>query len=197
MNNINKTGIFFLLIILTSFSSDNLPKSFTSLLARANLSFHPPLGFKETKIIENQQLKYDYALKDNTRNFELRYLIMPLDSTIINFNEFTKKNKTSFITHPNKMYPMLFNKLLFDLSGGNYSEITEFDQKGAKLDFNADWGAISFFEVNKEFGQKYKTSMILAIHKDNFGDAYCIFLSENADKFKELMGAGFYTLQFK
>ena len=196
-NKIKTFGRFILLLVLTSFTSDNLPKSFTNLLDRANLTFQKPVGFNETKIIENQQLNYDYAIKDSERNFEIRYVIRPLDSTLINYEEFVRNNKTSFITHPNKMYSMLFQEMILNLSGGKYSEITEFDKQSVNQEFNADWGAVTFIEVGKEFGQKYEFGMILAIHKDNFGDAYCILLSENEVGFKELMADGFHSVKFK
>lgn len=196
-NKILTFGTCILLLVLTSFTSDNLPKSFTDLFDRANLTFQKPVGFNETKIIENQQLNYDYAIKDSESNFEIRYVIRPLDSTLINYEEFVRNNKISFITHPNKMHSMLFREMVLNLSGGNYSEITEFDKQSVNQYFNADWGAITFIEVGKEFGQKYEFGMILAIHKDNFGDAYCVLLSKNETGFKELMAAGFYSLKFK
>ena len=197
MNNFKKFGTGILLLVLTSFISNNLPKSFTDLLERTNLVFQKPDGFNETHIIDNRQLSYDYAIKDAERNFEIRYVVRPLDSKLLNYEELIKNNKISFIVHPNKMHAMLFQQMASDLSGGKYSEIIEFDKQSVNQDFNADWGAITFIEVGKEFGQKYTFGMILAIHKDNFGDAYCILLSENEAGFKELMADGFHSLKFK
>ena len=198
--NTTKTFLtLILLLVLTSvaFSQDNLPKPISKLLNRANLTFQKPVGFQQTKTIDNRHLKYNYALKDSKRNFEIRYVIRPLDSTLVNYEEFVKNNEKSFIIHPNKMHSMLFKEIILNLSGGRHSKITEFDKKSVSQEFNADWGAMTFIEVGKEFGQNYEFGMILAIHKDNIGDAYCIFLSKNEVGFKELLADGFHSLKFK
>jgi hypothetical protein len=39
--------------------------------------------------------------------------------------------------------------------------------------------------------------MIVAIHKDNFADAYFFYLSDTMDGFDELMNLAFHSLKFK
>lgn len=190
------TGLLFL--VLTSFSSDNLPKTFTDLLDRANLTFQMPTGFEETKTIENRQMNYEYAVKHPKKKFEVRYAIRPLDNLIRDYEEKEKNKKPGDINiHPNKLYSSLLQVTTLNISGGQLPEITVFDKQAVKQEFNADWGATTFVEVGKEFGQKYKYCMIVAIHKDNFADAYFFYLSDSKDGFDELMNPAFHSLKFK
>ena len=53
MNKIRTFGTGLLLLVLTSFTSDNLPKEFTDLLDRSSLTFQKPTGLEEIKTIEN------------------------------------------------------------------------------------------------------------------------------------------------
>jgi hypothetical protein len=198
MINIKTFGAGLLLLVLTSFTSDNLPKKFTDLLERANLIFEKPAGLEETKIIQNRQMNYEYAVKYPKNNFEVRYAIRPLDKLLHYYEEMEKNKKPGDENiHPNKLYSKLLQVTTLNISDGQLPEITVFDKDAAKEEFNADWGATTFVEVGKEFGQKYKYCMIVAIHKDNSGDAYFFYLSDTKDGFKELMNAAFYSLKFK
>jgi hypothetical protein len=198
MNKIKTFSTGLLLLVLTSFTSDNLPKTFSDLLDRANLTFQNPTEFIETNIIENQQMNYEYALKHPQRKFEVRYAIRPLDNLLSDYEEKEKNKKPGDINiHPNKFYLSLLQATTLNISGGQLPEVTVFDQQAVKQEFNADWGATTFVEVGKEFGQNYKYCMIVAIHKDNFADAYFFYLSDTKDGFGELMDPAFHSLKFK
>ncbi|WP_298146309.1 hypothetical protein [Flavobacterium sp.] len=187
-----------LLLILTSFSSDKLPKTFTDLLDRGNLTFQKPTGLEETQIIKNLEMNYEYAIKYPQRKFEVRYAIRPLDNLIRDYNEKEKKkNRGEINIHPNKLYSSLLQVTTLNISGGQLPELTVFDKHAVKQEFNADWGATTFVEVGKEFGQEYKYCMIVAIHKDNCADAYFFYLSDTKDGYDELMDPAFHSLKFK
>ena len=198
MNKIKPFGTGLLLLVLTSFTSDNLPKTFTDLLDRANLTFQKPAGLEETKTIENRQMNYEYAIKYLKKKFEVRYAIRPLDDLLRDYKEKEKNKKPGDINiHPNKLYSSLLQVTTLNISGGQLPEVTLFDKQAVKQEFNADWGATTFVEVGEEFGQKYKYCMIVAIHKDNLGDAYFFYLSDSKDGFDELMNPAFHSLKFK
>lgn len=198
MHKIKTFGTGLLFLVLTSFASDNSPKTFTDLLDRANLTFQKPTGFEETKIIENRQMNYEYAIKYSKKNFEVRYAIRPLDDLLHDYEDKEKNKKPGDINiHPNKFYSSLLQATTLNISGGQLPEVIEFGKEAVKKEFNADWGATTFVEVGKEFGQKYKYCMIVAIHKDNLGDAYFFYLSDTKDGFNELMKPAFHSLKFK
>lgn len=179
------------------FPSNNLSKKFTDLLDRANLIFQKPTGFEETKIIENPKMKYDYAIKYQKKNFEVRYAIRPLDNLLRSYEENEMNKKPGDINiHPNKLYLSLLQVTNLNISSGELAEVTVFEKQAVKQEFNADWGATTFVEVNNQFGQKYRYCMIVALHKDNIADAYFFYLSDTKDGFKKLMKPAFNSLKF-
>lgn len=189
------SGIFAL--ILTSFSSNKLPLNFTDQLERGGLVFQMPENFKEVPIIQNRHMNYEYAIKHKKKNFEVRFAIRPLDHLLEDYNQKEQNKKSGDINiHPNQLFKSLMQVTLLNISG-QLPEIEEFGKEAVKKEFNADWGAVTFVEVRKEFGQKYKYCMIVALHKENVADAYIFFLSDKSKGFEELMNLAFYSLKFK
>lgn len=190
------TGISF--AILTSFTSDYLPKKFNDLLNRAEITFNQPEEYSETQAIENQQMNYDYALINKAKDFEIRYAIRPLDEMLINYYEREKVKKPDDVNiHPNKLHAATFQAIVFNVSGGKLSKISVFDPQAVEKEFNADWGALAMVEVGKEFGQNYKYCFLVAIHKDDVGDAYCFYMSNTKEGFAKNMQTPFHSLRFK
>src|SRR4029078_4003442 len=130
-----------------------------------------------TDPIENRQMNYEYALISKSKDFEVRYAIRPMDNFIKEYNEREKNKKPGEINiHPNKFYAQTFQATVLNISGGQLPESTTFDKDAVKSEFNADWGATTTVELGKEFGQDYKYCMVVAIHKDNVGEAYYFYL---------------------
>jgi hypothetical protein len=85
--------------------SFNLPNIFSSLLKRAEMTFQNPSGFTETKVISNNQMEYEYAVKHPKKNFEVRYAIRPLDIAMQEYRKAEKNKKTGDVNiSPNKIY---------------------------------------------------------------------------------------------
>jgi hypothetical protein len=184
-----------LFLVLTSFSSDNLPKEFTDLLARANLTFTRPTDLIETNCIENRQMNYEYALKHPNKSFEVRYAIRPMDWKLENY-------KKEGGIHPNKVSVSLFQATLLNIgidgtASGQLPGIGYFDSTAVKKEFNADWGASAFVNIGKQFGQDYKYCLAVTIHKNFVGDAYFFYVSDNKDEISKLMDPSFHSLKFK
>jgi hypothetical protein len=198
MNKIKLATIGLLLFTLTSFASDNLPKQFLDLLFRSGLTFQQVSGLVATKIIYNEQMNYEYAIKYPNKRFEIRYSIRPLDKLLIEYRKNLKnKKKGEIYTNPNTGYYTQFQAIILNISGGKLPEIRIFEKAAVKEEFNADWGATTYVELGKEFGQNYKYCMVLALHKSNLGDAYIFYLSDSQVGFNELVDPAFYSLRFK
>ena len=204
MKNISKMNKIKLLLtglsftILTAFSVKELPKPFSELLDRAKMTFGKTNELVETKPIENRQMNYEYALITRSKDFEVRYAIRPLDNLIEEYNKSERNKQPGDINiHPNKLYVALFQTTVLNISNGQLPEPTIFDKEAVKEEFNADWGATVFVEVGKEFGQNYKYCLVVAIHKDNVGDAYCFYLSEKKENIDNNMKKLFQSLKFK
>jgi hypothetical protein len=190
--------MFFILIFLTSFKADNLPKDFDDLLIRANMTFDSPQDFGETEIIHNKQMNYDYAIKNKDKSLEIRYAVRPLDNLLKDYTikEQNKQPGDVYIS-PNKFYPAALQATIMNISGGKMPRINVFPKEAIKTEFNADWGATTITEVGKEFGQNYKYCMIVAIHKDNIADAYYFYLFDKQETIQSALIPVFHALKFK
>jgi len=189
-----------LIILLASFRSDSLPKEFSSLLDRAKLIFTPTEGMIATKCIENEQMNYEYALKYNDNNFEVRYAIRPMDSLLAQYER--EKTKGALVINPNKWSISAFEATLLNIAigGENSGELPKysfFDSAAVKSEFNADWGATAFVNIGRQFGgEKYKYCNVIIIHKDFVGDAYFFYVSDKKEGMSDLMEKPFHSLRF-
>lgn len=182
---------------LASFQENKLPKTFTKLLDRGKMTFSKPFGLTEVATIDNDQMNYEYALKYPDKNFEVRYAIRPLDIFMKEYQESIKNKKEGeSILHPNKYYSPSLQATVLNISGGQLPNISQFDKEAVKNEFNADWGATTFVTVGEEFGQSYKYCVVVAIHKDDIGDAYIFFLSDTKVDFEKNMQTAFHSLRF-
>jgi len=184
--------------LLTALKSDNLPALFSNRLARAQMTFIPPENYVELPLIKNGQMHYEYALKNPNKNFEVRYAVMPLDSVFIQFESFKKNQKPGdVLLSPNKLYEGSFGAIIANISGGQQPQIQLFPKDAIKNEYNADWGAFALCEVSGEFGKGYKYCMAVAIHKDDLGDAYYFYLTDNSSDFQNLLEPIFHAMKFK
>ena len=67
---------------------------------------------------------------------------------------------------------MILQTTILNITGGVEYNIQAFDKDAVKNEFNADWGATTFVELNSGFGKGFKYFMIVMIHKDDVADAY-------------------------
>lgn len=185
--------------VLTAFTSDSIPNNFKAVLTRAKLEYIQPDGLVETKVMANNQVGYDYAVKYKDKNFEVRYLIMPLDSLVMQYNN-SKKDTSQTVIEPNNLFGSMFLVTAMNAGMGaneGMPNITAFDSVAVGHEYNADEGGTVFINAGKEFGQDYKYCMIVGIHKDNVADAYIFFLSNTKDGFMDMMKPAFHSLRFK
>lgn len=82
MKTIYTLAIAIVLATQGAFSQTELPAAFTDGLKRAKMEFRMPEGFSPTSIIENPHMNYEYAIKNDTVDLEIRYAIRPLDYLI-------------------------------------------------------------------------------------------------------------------
>lgn len=195
----NKLFLFIVgLIIFISYSFSLKPDQFRELLTRSELIFTQPENFTAVEIIDQNKMQYEYALKHNIKNFEVRYAIRPLDELIKTYEKKEKNKKEGDINiHPNKLYETLLQSTTMNISGGYLPEIVVFDSLAVRQEFNADWGATTYVEVGNAFGANYKYCITVAIHKNNVADAYFFFLSDNTENFDDVMLSAFHSLKFK
>lgn len=188
-----------LFFAISSFAGEKeLPKLFSDILIKSNMTFEMPKGLIETTVIENSQMNYEFAIKYPDKKFEVRYAIRPLGSRIEEYKANIKNQKPGdSFADPNKMYAASLLAITYNISGGKFAKSQDFDKNSVKQEFNADWGATTFVEVNNTFSQGYKYCMMVAIHKDDCADAYIFFMTDDKAQIMELALPAFYALKFK
>lgn len=189
------SGLF---VFILGFRSNNLPPVFLDRLNRAHMSFEAPKGFIEMPLVKNGQMHYEYALKDTTRDLEIRYAIAPLDSIFIQFNQMEKAG-SHMVIGPNKLYYGAFLSTMSNISNGDRRpQIGAFPAQAVKEEFNADWGGSGFCDPGGEFGKGYKYCLGVALHKDSLADAYYFYLTNNMANFSQTsLIPVFHAMKFK
>lgn len=168
-----------------------LPLAFQELLNRSGMEFNMPKAMKETEPHAN----CDYGMKVPGRKLELWYTIRPLDTSIGQFEAESKAGTAGM--HPNDYYKLQMQAVLMNIAKQESPEYDEFQKAAVSKEFNADWGATCFVEAGEELTTEYKYCMMVGLHKNNLGDAYCFYLSDTSEGIQELMGIAFHALKFK
>jgi hypothetical protein len=168
---------------------------FKSLLIETGLNVTIPEGFIESKIIDNDDMGYEYAIKYPDRDFELRYSIRPIRYKQY-ANDTVQNEMESQRGFRNTKYVTILHTIILNITGGVDYAVQAFDPQAVKNEFNANWGATTFVELNSGFGKGFKYCMIVTIHKKDVADAYYFYLSNTKEKFSENMEPLFHTLKF-
>ena len=188
-------------------STDALPAGFQKKLDDAKMSFVKPDGVTEIPVIKNNKLTYDYALKMNDKNVEIRYVIRPISKQLFDMYENREKKDGDTVLNPNKIYKIITPLMYSRISGGKLTpksvSIDYFEPKSIKSNAGADIGSMSSGAVGSDWAQNYNFGFHVMLHKDNVADAYIFYLFKDekqmVDTFKEMTGnrSLFYALKFK
>ncbi len=178
-------GIF---LLLNSFCFTDENNLFFSIVKKGGLRFYKPSSTKEVALIHNDELNYQYAIKDTLNNMEIRYLVYPLQEMVNHYNGPHADTGIERID-PNFMHTNLLLAYAYRVQGKemsmdvNMPEINEISHAAIDKAFHADWGAYVNIQPCDEFAQKYKYCTIWAIHKDDLADAFIIYLYDDKDAF--------------
>lgn len=190
-----------IIVLFLSLVADPLPAHFVSLLSRAAMTFDPPDSLLEAEIQSNSQMNYEYALDYPDKHFEVRYAVRPLDSMLARYHQDTaQKTPGSFSADPNKLHNALLQATLLNVFGGHLPQIKAFPPETVKKEFNADWGGVASGRPASTFGLGFQFCLVVAIHKDNAGDAYYFYLADSTitqPEFSRLLKPIFHALRFK
>lgn len=198
-----KILLFSILLVFVAGSSfqskkvaTKLPKEFTEMLKRAKLKYVlKTKEYTEVKPIKNYQMNYEYAIKHNQKNFEIRFAIRPYD-TYKKQKEDSEKNNEKLIEF-DSLKESIFQVTIANISGGQFLTPTLFPPEAVKEEFNADWGGVVSCRLGKEFGQDYKYCLAMTIYKKEVGSAYIFFVTDNSEDLHTLVEPVFHALKFE
>ena len=168
---------------------------FKSILDNCGMNINIPDGFVESKIIDNDDMNYEYALKYPDKDFEIRYSIRPIRYK--NYaNDIIKNEMENLRGFRNSQYDIILQTVILNITGGVDYIVQSFNENTVKNEFNAYWGATTFVELNSDFGKGFKYCSIVAIHKTDVADAYYFYLSNSRDNFMDYVKPLFHSLRF-
>jgi hypothetical protein len=195
-------GLFILTVIMTAFTfSEDKGKivkvaEFQKDVDSIGLKFIMPPDYEETYVKENRDLWYSFAIKDKNADFEVRYTVWSLKSTIKEYEK-CKLDTNCLMVSPNVIYKGRIQSNVLNMTGGQDIDIGPFPPQAVKKEFNADNGGSSFFQFNCGFGTGYKYGQMVYLHKDNVADVIITFMSNDKSTHSDLMDKSFHALTFK
>ena len=184
----NKT-ILLIALFSAAFGQQNVDLSFRKTLDRNSLALTIPKGFKETPIIANDDVAYDYALKDSMGAFEIRFRIFALNDPPPNTSPESM----------NGMYPAMLLAMAVNISNGKPGNSGPFDPAAVRSEFGADAGMTCAVDANSQFSKGFKYCLINVIHRNNVVDAYIFYLFNDKNQLRTtlLRDDVFHCLRFK
>jgi len=169
---------------------DSAP-TFEQLLNEAGMTFTAARGFQEINLRANPLFTYDKAVTNGDGTLEIRYAVRPLGRIQIDYED-----PHSSAPDPNHMFPVMFQSLVTLLSDGRHSPTNEFPPEQAREKFNADWAAAAVFDMSDRFNADHKQALVIALHKNQLGDAYSLFLFDDFEQVRQQINANLNALAF-
>lgn len=164
---------------------------FDLLIKEAELEFTRPTGFVDIPSQANSLLPYERAIRHEKTGLEVRYAVRPLGRIQIEYDD-----PHSAAPEPDHLFPLLFASLTDRLSSGGDTPRREYTAKQAQELFNADWAAVSVFDVKPEFSKHFSQGLLIALHKNGKADAYTVFLFNDYSQVKEVIDNSLSALAF-
>lgn len=179
MKNNTKMRLIVMILIFVSLSfsfNKESEQDFEERLNKYQLKLDKPDNFKEIQIREDTELNYHYALKHNTKDFEIRFLVNNI-------------NEKLDLPEDERSYS-LFTNIVLNASGQilpNIPEIKVLEPYLAQKDYNADWLANSMFVTNSNFAKGFDYCSVIGIRKNDVSEAYMFFLFNDKNDAVQIM----------
>lgn len=183
-----------LLLVCSSVLALNreLPENFSMLLEESDLQIEQVAGFEATNEVNSNDMPYEHAIRHSSGALEIRFIVRPLNRIEIEYND-----PHNAAPEPNHLFPLLFESLTNQLTirGGDAPSTTLTEAEAAK-NFNADWAAVSVFEIDPQYSADYRSAILVAMHRNDRADAYTLLLYNNHEFAKPLIDASLSIMTF-
>jgi len=201
--------LLFSAVIANAQTVDSTKIKFDKVLTEGKMTFNMPGGAVAVPVLKNIQMHYEYAITYPNKAIEIRYSVAPYASLRNSLIKYQKPGDTTEAFNQKLDQMSKVNVLVIAQNvGGTGHDTTirfrSYPAEALKKDFNANWGGAAYIVVkNNSFATDYKFCMMVFLHKDNAGDAYIMYLGNNARDVSELIKetvvpvGGFNALRFK
>jgi len=167
-------------------SNGNKDHSFKTTLEQKQIALNLPKNFKEVPVKDNPDVNYQYALKHDSLDFEIRFLVADINEALDLPND--------------KRSLSLFTSIVLNASGEalpNIPKIQELGQGVANMEYNADWVANSSFYAKSTFSKGFDINSVIALRKNDVAEVYVFFLFNDREKGAALVSKLATCLKFK
>ncbi len=165
--------------------------TFDQLLAESGLRVESRQSFADVPIQQNPILSYEHAMRHESGALELRFIVRPLGRIEIEYND-----PHNAAPEPNHLFPLLFESLTQHLAANNDTSSNTLSETEAREKFNAQWAAVAAFDIDPQFSSEYKNAILLGMHKNDQADAYTLFLYNDPETAKPLIGDALGIMSF-
>lgn len=177
--------LIFIISLSFSFHKEH-QQDFEKRLDKYHLKFDKPDNFKEIQIREDTELNYHYALKHNSKDFEIRFLVNNINEKLD-----LPDDERSF---------SFFTNVVLNASGQiipNIPEIKVLDPYLAQKDYNADWLANSTFFADSDFSKGFDYCSVVGIRKNDISETYIFLLFSDKDDAVQIIPNVITSLRFR
>jgi hypothetical protein len=170
----------------------DLPVEFSALLQESGLRLAPAPGFETVPAGSDGGTPYEHAIRHSSGALEIRFIVRPLSRIQIEYND-----PHNSAPEPNHLFPLLFESLTNQLTirGGDAPSTTMTEAEAAE-NFNADWAAVSVFDIDPEYSADYRSAILVAMHRNDRADAYTLLLYNNHEFARPLIDASLSIMTF-
>jgi hypothetical protein len=197
--------VSYLVLVMIVLWSNNFAQSrkslvsapdFSSPVDSAGLVFHMPQGYHIVSLKNDTAMHYALALKNDTADFEIRYIYWPLQQEITQYKK-CRADTGCKMKDPNSTYKERMMPEIIKLTGGIQPVISTFPKDALRSEVHADEGGFVFFQPAAAYAEGYSVMQTVAFHKDNVADVLVVYLSNNRKLHELLMPAVFTALIYK
>lgn len=181
-----------LLSVSTTLMAGNNDGPFKQLMEEAELTFSTPDGFTNLPAGSNPFLDFERALRSEDGKLEIRLSIRPIKGIKIDYDD-----PHGSAPNPNHIFPLAFESLTSTLAGRHYAPSNEYSQDDARSKFNADWAAMSAFDLASGYPSTHKQALFLAVHRNRVADAYMLLLYDDYKSEKKRIKEVMERLRFR
>lgn len=141
-----------------------------------------PYGFEKKDSVGPKDLKYSMSLKHSIKKLEIRYIIIPKNSSLKKSSNNSFRQKTEMITK-------------YISKSNEEVKFTMFRHEDAKEEYNADIGVTASFRASRDFDFKY--IILVGMHRNDYGHAYTLFLLDNIKETQQEIQKAFHSMKFR
>ena len=169
-------------------------ENFAALLLKNSLSFTQPNEFSAVAVVDNPDVRYQFAMRSTVAKAEIRYAIFPSSN-----NDEVAGAKVALARVLDDVAAGFLQTICLNISNGKSCDIRPFPQPAVKAEFGADGGFTSVTALDSKFGKGFTYCMVNLIYKNGVADVAIFFMFDDVKVMPSLVTQErvFHALRFK